>query len=135
MPSTVIKIGALGLVDQVIVDPSLIQGVVPAMDPAESPGPRDVTAGDERGVSVLAGAISYMAPEEGERQPLRGDVNADGEVQVADAIALALVLLEGGALPSSFAAADVDRSARVDISDAIAILVHLHLGPPPAAAR
>jgi hypothetical protein len=132
MPGTVIRIGASELADQVVAGPALIHGAAPALGPTETPGPRDVAAADERGVAILAGGISYVAEPAPRRSPLRGDVDADGAVEVSDAVALVLSLLEGGALPS-LAAADADGSTTVDILDAVLILVELSLGELPAA--
>jgi len=130
MDSTVIKIGAAPLADQVLVDAALMDGVVPAMDPTETPGPRDVTAEDERGIAVLVRGVSYVAPRAGEESFLRCDVNADGTVQISDAIALLLFLFHGGDILSSLAVADANDNARVDASDAVFILAQLFEGLP-----
>jgi len=131
MVSTVIKIGASPLAEQVLVDAALIDGVVPAMDPTGTPGPMDVTAEDERGIAVLVRGVSYVTPQAVEKRLLRGDVNADGTVQVSDAIHLLLFLFHGGAILSSLEAADANEDARVDASDAVFILAQLFLEGPP----
>jgi len=64
----------------------------------------------------------------------RGDVSADGAVQLNDAIVLLAYLFSGGAAPSCFDAADSDDNGGVALNDAIIILGYLFSGGPPPAA-
>ncbi len=65
---------------------------------------------------------------------IRGDVNRDGVVDIADAIALLNYLYLGGARPSCEDAADADDSARLDLADVILILSYLYIGGEEPAA-
>jgi pyruvate,water dikinase len=56
---------------------------------------------------------------------LRGDVNVDASVDIADAIALLGALFGGGAVPTCADAADADDDGRVRITDAVRILLFL----------
>ncbi len=98
--STVIRIGTLSLESQNLLDAALITGVAPALSPNDTPGPRDLTASDERGDSVLAGAVIYMVPPSGMNNFVRGDFNSDGAVDISDAIGLLLFLFTGGGPPA-----------------------------------
>ena len=67
----------------------------------------------------------------------RGDTNADGNVDIADAITTLTYLFGGGSAFSCMDAADANDDGKVDISDAISLLGHLFGGdgelPPPFA--
>ncbi|MBI4585084.1 MAG: hypothetical protein HY717_13810 [Planctomycetes bacterium] len=126
--STVIRIGALLLESRNLVDAALITGVAPALSPDETPGPRDLTASDERGNSILAGAVIYVVPPNGMNDFVRGDFNSDGSVDLSDAVGLLLFLFTGGGPPACLDAADADDSGKVDISDAVFILAFRFLG-------
>lgn len=65
---------------------------------------------------------------------LRGDVNSDGVVSVADAHFLLSFLFRGKAAPECGDAADHDDSGRINITDAVRILNHLVLGGAPPEA-
>ena len=59
----------------------------------------------------------------------RGDANADGVPDIADAIFLLANLFSGGADPVCRDAADVNDDGMFDIADAIAMLSELFIGP------
>lgn len=61
---------------------------------------------------------------------VRGDVNADGSFNIADAIASLGSLFSGAAPPSCQSAADVNDDGNVDISDPISALANLFSGGP-----
>lgn len=63
----------------------------------------------------------------------RGDVNATGGVDQADAVGLLVHLFVGGAAPRCPASADASPDGRLDVSDVVAILAHLYLGAGPLA--
>ena len=80
-------------------------------------------------VSVTAGILKIQ------EQPTRlGDVNADFELDLTDAVALLNSLFLGDALLCP-AAADFNEDRSVNISDPVAILNFLFLGGPPAGDR
>ena len=65
---------------------------------------------------------------------IRGDVNDDLTVDIADATAILGYIFTGGAAPSCDDAADVNDSGSLDISDPLYLLLHLFmLGPQPPA--
>jgi hypothetical protein len=71
----------------------------------------------------------------GEVSPFRrGDSNADGRVDISDAVYTLNWLFLGGAVPPCLDAADVDDSGEIDITDGHGVNVFLFLGgsPPPA---
>ena len=57
----------------------------------------------------------------------RGDADADGSLNIGDAIAILTYLFGPGSIPC-LASSDVDDSGAVDISDAIGLLGYLFLG-------
>ncbi|MBI4578305.1 MAG: hypothetical protein HY718_01290, partial [Planctomycetes bacterium] len=61
----------------------------------------------------------------------RGDSNADGAVDISDAVAVIGFLFLAGAEPTCLDAADAEDSGVVDISDAISLLSYLFLDAPP----
>jgi len=61
---------------------------------------------------------------------LRGDVNGDGTLGLADAIFLNHYLFTGGAAPACHEASDFNEDSVVDLSDSIALLNHLFMGGP-----
>ncbi len=68
----------------------------------------------------------------------RGDINADGTRDIADAISVLSFLFSNGARPPCMDAADTNDSGAVDMADPIALLGFLFAGagplPSPAAA-
>jgi Raf kinase inhibitor-like YbhB/YbcL family protein len=60
----------------------------------------------------------------------RGDINADSNVDVSDAVALLLFLFADGIAPICDDVADVDDSDRIELTDAIALLDSLFRGGP-----
>ena len=63
----------------------------------------------------------------------RGDSNNDGQVNLADAIALLGYLFSGGTAPHCFDMGDVNDDGGLDISDAISILGYLFTDATPPA--
>jgi formylglycine-generating enzyme required for sulfatase activity len=64
---------------------------------------------------------------------LRGDVNQDGSLNIADAVRSLNYLFGGGTAPACLSAVDANDSGNVDIADAIALLAHLFAGTGPLA--
>ena len=63
----------------------------------------------------------------------RGDVNADGEIDVSDPIASLLFQFLGTFHPPCVEALDFDNNGEVELTDAVAELMYLFgVGPPPA---
>jgi hypothetical protein len=86
---------------------------------------------------LLANCLRMVSDE---RRPrfVRGDVNADGTINIADAIQSINFLFGGGAVPTCLDAADVNNDARlgdphpIDLADAIFLLQFLFgNGTPP----
>ncbi len=84
-------------------------------------------------------AVALTAPTfaiDGNQCPrfLRGDTNADGGVDLSDAVATLGYLFSGGAAPTCQDAADADDSGKLELTDAIYTLSYLFLGSaePPA---
>jgi len=65
---------------------------------------------------------------------VRGDINADGRMDISDAVRTLGYLFAGDPAPDCLAAADANDSGRVDISDPVSILDYLFQGgeAPPA---
>ncbi len=61
----------------------------------------------------------------------RGDVNSDGIIDLADALAELSYLFRSGETPVCLKAADADDDGRLNVSDAITILLHLFRGAGP----
>jgi hypothetical protein len=91
--------------------------------------------------SLFPGAIAEVSdpdpPEAvtGGARFLRGDSNADGEIDISDGVFVLIYLfLGGGSSPPCSRSADPDSTGTIEISDAIYILNFLFLdGPPPKA--
>jgi len=89
-------------------------------------------------------AIASLYPEDSEpvlvrarRRPfIRGDANHDGLIDLSDAVRILGVLFLGepGHSFQCSNAADVDDNNRHDITDAVALLVHLFIGGAPPVA-
>ncbi|MBI4583685.1 MAG: hypothetical protein HY717_06655 [Planctomycetes bacterium] len=62
---------------------------------------------------------------------IRGDANADGNINVSDPSFILYYLFKGGAKPPCADAADATDDEMIDISDAIQIFRHLFLGAGP----
>ncbi len=63
----------------------------------------------------------------------RGDANADGEVNISDAIMTLLHLFAGEDRLTCLSSADANDSGSVDIADAVYTLSYLFVGGPPPA--
>jgi hypothetical protein len=62
---------------------------------------------------------------------LRGDIDANGRVDLSDAIGILGYLFLGGTVPRCMDAVDVDDSGGVNLADAISLLSYLFLGGAP----
>ena len=60
----------------------------------------------------------------------RGDSNADGAVELADAIVSLNWLFLGGQRPSCLDAADTDDSGEINLADPVGVLGWLFIGGP-----
>jgi hypothetical protein len=56
---------------------------------------------------------------------IRGDSNADGNVDISDAQAILEFLFRAAAVPTCRSSADANNSGAIDISDALFVLLHL----------
>jgi murein DD-endopeptidase MepM/ murein hydrolase activator NlpD len=84
--------------------------------------------------AAVLGAAGTLPAQEKSAQFRRGDANADGEVDIADATSLLSCLFLGGRCPSCPDAADGNDDGDLDLSDAVRGLSWLFLGgeSPPA---
>ncbi|MBI4603026.1 MAG: VCBS repeat-containing protein [Planctomycetes bacterium] len=80
--------------------------------------------------AVLAFARTADDEPSGERFR-RGDANADGGVDLSDAVTVLEHLFRGGAPPVCLKAADADDDGALSLRDAIAVLLHLFAGAGP----
>jgi hypothetical protein len=88
-------------------------------------------------VSILGGELVVPVLEHGfvdVRIPfVRGDVNRDSSVDVADAIRLIMFLFVGGDYPTCDEAADLNNDLFINVADVIFLLNYYFLhGPAPA---
>lgn len=116
-----VLVGGKALTGTAIADERTITGTTP---PGVE-GPADVVVTTPFGQTTLAGGFRYGAT--GPRF-VRGDCNADGDLNITDGIAALGFLFLGGAEPPCLEACNPDDSADLNISDAIAILNFLFLG-------
>jgi hypothetical protein len=65
---------------------------------------------------------------------LRGDVNNDSRVNMADSITIQAFLFQGGAAPTCMDAADANDDGYVDNTDSIYLMTYLFMGGPRPAA-
>ena len=86
----------------------------------------DVTVDDSAG-----GTLTRMSVGSGVF--IRGDANADGEVDISDPIFLLAYLYTGGPATTCWDAADGNDDGETDLSDAVYVLSYLYVGnsPPP----
>jgi hypothetical protein len=77
-----------------------------------------VTAGEHYSLKIPGMELVYDCMPPDGPQPLRGDVNGDGEVGIADVNAVIDLVLSGGYLP----AADVNADSEVGIADVNAVI-------------
>lgn len=90
-------------------------------------------AGTETSITVLGMAgettvtLPIVAPE---NELMRGDVNADGNCDVTDAVGLLNVLFVPGTETQCEDAADVDDNGQLEVTDAVLLLSALFAGGP-----
>ena len=95
------------------------------------------SAAERRGSLELPAASAEAPPERSNPSEsffLRGDSNADGEVDLSDAVYSLSWLFLGGPRLSCEDAADTDDDGRLNVTDAVYTLNFLFLGgavPPP----
>ncbi|MBQ9576278.1 MAG: phosphodiester glycosidase family protein [Muribaculaceae bacterium] len=76
------------------------------------------TAGEPYSLKIPGMELVYASMPPDEPQPAEGDVNGDGEVNVADVNAVIAVILDGGYLPE----ADVNHDGEVGLADVNAVI-------------
>lgn len=76
----------------------------------------------------LVSARKERVEEPPEAEFRRGDVNADGTIDVTDAIGLLEYFFLGAHAPECSKAADADDNGRLNLGDAVSILLHLFGG-------
>src|SRR2546427_7505264 len=82
------------------------------------------------GVLLGLDCLAFLAPAQDIF--VRGDPNADGKQDIADAVFVLHYLFNGGEEPACKKSADVDDNGAIQITDAVFILNHLFLGGPSA---
>ncbi len=94
--------------------------------------PADDLDGTERpcGLGVDIGAHEFCDSS----RFRRGDPNADGEVNIADAVHILAFLFLGATPPSCLASADTNDDSALDLADATTVLGFLFLGDPSPRA-
>jgi len=141
--------------DRGVVENPKLELTIGNFIPSVGGGLRDVDPNDRCGQRAFRGLVdeiqfhdSVLTLEEiqdiqtedlggGTGKPLfkRGDANADGSINIADAIFILSFLFAGDTQPVCFDAADSNDDGGVDIADAIAVLANLFGGagdlPPP----
>lgn len=101
--------------------------------------PIDLSVGLDFGAFFLVGGCTgdgfYLSSIVSDHDFVRGDVNQDGQVDLADAIlSLSHLFVPGTAPPACADANDANDDGAFDISDPIFLLSHLfQLGAPPSA--
>ncbi len=76
-------------------------------------------------------ALTVAPPESGEPRFSRGDANADGDMNLTDAISILNFLFTGGVKPPCTKSGDSDDNGALQLTDAVRILNFLFLGGPP----
>lgn len=107
--------------------------------PAINTGTADQAPGDDfdGNLRPCGGAVDMGAFESGncttvtETPFLRGDVNADGELDLSDAVAILLHLFSDVGEPACMKTADANDSAGIELGDAISILGYLFADSDP----
>jgi hypothetical protein len=93
----------------------------------------DLTA-DDLGCGEYAAELCSVVCD-GEALFVRGDANADGSIDITDAVFTLMFLFLGGPQSPCMDAADANDSGSLDLSDGIFILSYLFAGagglPPP----
>ena len=121
---TEVTIDGVALVDQIIVDDTIITGFLP---PAlNGIGQFDVRVSNSLGEAVLTEAFTYGF--------IRGVVNGDIRLDIGDAMYLCYWLYSGGEAPECLEAAEVNDDQLIDLADPIYIVMYLfRSGPLPSA--
>ena len=91
-------------------------------------------------IGAVVALVTFIARDTAAESTLfrRGDSNADGVVDISDAIAVLHFLFSGGAEVSCADAADANDDGKVDLSDSVYDLLHLFAGgavPPDPGSR
>jgi len=86
------------------------------------------------GETGFADQAAQAVVSAGPSEFIRGDANADGQINIADAVYILSYLFAGGTEPSCFDAADTNDDGSLNLADAISLLGHLfgNTGPLPS---
>lgn len=85
-------------------------------------------------VAVVAAVLALPGRARADASFLRGDANADGELDVSDAVQVLLGLFAGGTPSPCEDAADTNDDGALDVSDAVRLLGYLFLAGAPLPA-
>lgn len=86
------------------------------------------------GTAIVLACFASADAAIGQSAFIRGDSNADAQVDLSDAVATLQYLFIGGMQPPCLDAADVDDDGEIAITDPIALLGYLFLGGRPIPA-
>ncbi len=89
--------------------------------------PADDGLGGTTGLDPSVVAVAIPA----EALFLRGDANADGRIDISDAIAILFSCFGGGFIPTCWDSADGNDDGAIDIADVISVLSYLFTGASP----
>lgn len=100
---------------------------------AASPDATVVSDSDASAPDATAPELTMVCPRAPTgAAPASGDVNGDGEVDLADALALSSYLFRAGPAPVCVAAADFRRDGQLQVDDATRLRHHVISGSAPA---
>ncbi|MCA8960842.1 MAG: dockerin type I repeat-containing protein [Planctomycetes bacterium] len=88
-----------------------------------------VAGGDNLAADLVDGSLTFTRQVD----YIRGDMNTDGQLDIADVFTAEDYLFLGGETPSCLAALDVNSDLTIDIADIIRLLSYLFLGDAPPA--
>ena len=118
----------------VVLEPPVEVAGLPAPVHVVEYGAAEPSQGVEAAVTYRDAALQVMATptvrtagrrhltEPGATPFRRGDVNADGAINITDGVNILEYIFRRGDVPTCFASADVDASGRVNLLDAIVLL-------------
>jgi hypothetical protein len=117
-----------------LTDMNVTDTTITGKTPSGTPGPADVVVTTTYGQATLPGGFTYVSTAP---RFLRGDCNADGDVNIADPIALLGYLFADAAEPICLEACNGNDDGDLNIADPIAILGYLFGStgqnlPPPS---
>ncbi|HIN80619.1 MAG TPA: hypothetical protein EYN00_06050 [Planctomycetes bacterium] len=118
-------VGALKFVEVLLIDGPVAFSGLELVDVNED-GSLDIVAGN-----YDQSTVSYYLNLTASGAFIRGELNGDGNTNIADAVFLLAYLFNGGPTPGCLDAADTNDDGGVNISDAVTLLAVLFNGASP----